>query len=111
MKQFEMKAKTKAQETERPLSPHHAVLYGQIVSLELALLECNQLGIDVERVDYSDFRRPRLIVRDNWATQQIKRSGKFKANSYGLKLNHGRRTFLHCAEIRGVRIIWESGEF
>lgn len=99
----------KPQEIERPLSPYNAVLYGQIVSLELALLECNQMGIDVERVDYSDYKRPRLIVRDNHVTQQMMKQGR--ASNYGCRLKNGRRVYLNHASINGVRIIWESPLF
>lgn len=99
----------KPREIERPLSPYNAVMYGQIVSLELALLECNQMGIDVERVDYTDFKRPRLIVRDNGITQQMMRTGK--ATNYGCKLKNGRRIYLNHADVKGVRIIWEANQF
>lgn len=99
----------KPREIERPLSPYNAVLYGQIVSLELALLECNQMGIDVERVDYTDFKRPRLIVRDNHVTQRMMKTGK--ANNYGFKNRYGQRVYLNHAEIKGVRIVWEANQF
>lgn len=99
----------KPREIERPLSPYNAVLYGQIVNLELALLECNQMGIDVERVDYTDFKRPRLVVRDNYVTQQMMKHGK--ANNYGCKLKNGNRIYLNHAEVKGVRIIWEAHYF
>lgn len=99
----------KYQEIERPLSPYNAVLYGQIVGLELALLECNQMGIDVERVDYTDFKRPRLIVRDNHVTQRMMRTGK--ACNFGLKTKNGRRVYLNHTEVKGVRIVWEANQF
>ena len=99
----------KPREIERPLSPYNAVLYGQIVSLELALLECNQMGIDVERVDYTDFKRPRLIVRDNHVTQRMMKTGK--ANNYGFKNRSGQRVYLNHTEIKGVRIVWEANQF
>ena len=99
----------KPREIERPLSPYNAVLYGQIVSLELALLECNQMGIDVERVDYTDFKRPRLIVRDNHVTQRMMKTGK--ANSYGIKTQNGRRVYLNHAYVKDVRIVWEANYF
>lgn len=97
------------QEIERPLSPYNAVLYGQIVGLELALLECNQMGIDVERVDYTDFKRPRLIVKENHVTRHLLRIGK--AHNYGFKAKGGRRVYLNHAEVKGVRIIWETNQF
>lgn len=96
-------------EIERPLSPDNAVLYGQIVGLELALLDCNQMNIDVERVDYSDWRRPRLIVKDNAATRWLLKAGK--AHNYGFKFKNGRRIQLNHATVRGVRIIWETNQF
>lgn len=96
----------KPQEIERPLSPYNAILYGQIVSLELALLECNQMGIDVERVDYTDFKRPRLVVKDNHITRKMMATGK--AFNYGSRVKNGHRVYLNHAIVNGVKIIWES---
>lgn len=96
-------------EIERPLSPYNAVLYGQIVALELALLECNQMGIDVIKVDYTDFKRPRLIVQDNHVTRHLMRIGK--AQNFGFKNRSGRRVYLNHADIKGVRIVWEANGF
>ncbi|RRN04659.1 hypothetical protein EIM44_04250 [Bibersteinia trehalosi] len=96
-------------EIDRPLSPDNAVLYGQIVGLELAILECNQLGIDVERVDYTDWRRPCLIVKANAVTQQMLRQGK--AFNYGSRVKNGIRVYLNHAIINGVKIKWESSDY
>ncbi len=99
----------KPQEIDRPLSPENAVMYGQIVGLELALLELNQMGIDVERVDCTDFRRPRLVVCDNAVTRHLMRIGK--AQNYGSRNKNGRRIYLNHTQVRGVRVVWESSEF
>lgn len=99
----------KPREIERPLSPENAVMYGQIVSLELALLECNQLGIDIKRVDYSDFRRPRLVARDGKTTHYLMKTGK--AQNYGSHHKNGRRIYLNHTQIKGVSVVWESEDF
>ena len=96
-------------ELERPLSPENAVLYGQVVGLELAILHCNELGIDVERVDYTDWQRPCLIVKANAVTQQMLRQGK--AFNYGSRVKNGRRVYLNHAIVNGVKIKWESSNY
>lgn len=99
----------KAKEIERPLSKENAVMYGQIVSLELALLECNQMGIDVERLDYTDNRHPRLVARDSSATRYLMKTGK--AQNYGSCNKNGRRIYLNHTQVKGVRVVWESDYF
>lgn len=96
-------------EVERPLSPDNAVMYGKIVSLELAVLECNELGIDIERADFTDRCNPSLIARANGVTQKMLSQGK--AFNYGSKLKNGRRVYLNHAIIHGVKVKWESTDY
>lgn len=99
----------KPKEIDRPLSPDNAVMYSKIVSLELALLECNQLGIDIEKADFSDFNRPCLIARANHITKQMLQQGR--AFNYGSKVKNGRRVYLNHVIINGVKVKWESPDF
>ncbi|MCQ9629268.1 hypothetical protein [Actinobacillus suis] len=99
----------KQKEIERPLSAVNAVIYGKIVGLELALLECNQLGIDIECVDFTDHGHPSLIARANNITQQMLRQGK--AVNYGHTFQNGHRIYLHYAMISGVKVKWKSTDY
>ncbi|WGE52410.1 MULTISPECIES: hypothetical protein [Actinobacillus] len=94
---------------DRPFTPNNAVVYGKVVGLELAVIELNNMGIDVDHVDFSDHRRPRLVVLENSVTRQLMKSGK--AQNYGSRVKNGRRIYLNHTEVNGVRVIWESQDY
>ncbi|WP_419852461.1 hypothetical protein [Actinobacillus pleuropneumoniae] len=100
---------SKYKEIERPLSPDNAVVYGVTVGLELAVLECNHIGIELEGIDTTDFRRPRLVARDNRTTRYLMKTGK--AQNYGSRVKNGRRIYLNHTQVKGVRVVWESQDY
>lgn len=42
------------------MSPRNAVIHNQLAMLELATLECEALGIEVETVEWFDIGKPAL---------------------------------------------------
>lgn len=94
--------------TKRPLSRENAVMYGQIVGLELALLECNEMGLEVKNVEWDNFK-PRLVVRNNQVTTQLLKRGK--AFNYGRVVRNGQYRYLNQMILHGVKVIWESVDY
>ncbi|WP_227718384.1 hypothetical protein [Pasteurella multocida] len=53
------------------MTPHNSEVYMHLAMLELATLECEALGIEVEKVEWFDTGRPRLVARDNTTTRKM----------------------------------------
>lgn len=60
----------------------------------------------MEKVEWFDSCRPRLVVRDNSTTRHLVKTGK--AMSYGSEVKNGIRIYLHQMMVEGVKIIWKS---
>lgn len=88
------------------MSERNASIHSQLVKLELATLECEQMGIEVEYVEWFDIGKPRLVVRDNAATRHFVKTGK--AHNYGSEVKNGIRVALNQMQVKGVKIIWKS---
>lgn len=61
--------------------PRNGYIHNQLARLEIATLECEALGLEVETVEWFENSRPRLVVRDNSTTRHLVKTGK--ALTYG----------------------------
>lgn len=92
--------------TGEMMSPRNAVIHNQLAMLELATLECEALGIEVETVEWFDIGKPRLVVKDCSALRHLIKTGK--AFNYGSEVKNGIRIYLNQMMVKGVKIIWKS---
>lgn len=88
------------------MSPRNAVIHNQLAMLEIATLECEALGLEVETVEWFDNSRPRLVVKDCSALRHLIKTGK--AFNYGSEVKNGIRIYLNQMMVKGVKIIWKS---
>ena len=86
--------------------PRNGYIHNQLARLEIATLECEALGLEVETVEWFENSRPRLVVRDNSTTRHLVKTGK--ALTYGSEVKNGIRIYLHQMMVEGVNIIWKS---
>lgn len=88
------------------MSRRNGYIHNQLARLEIATLGCEALGLEVEKVEWFDNCRPRLVVRDNSTTRHLVNTGK--AMNYGSEVKNGIRIYLHQMMVEGVKIIWKS---
>lgn len=88
------------------MTPRNSAIYMQLAMLEVATLECEALGIEVEKVEWFDTGRPRLVARDNAATRKMAQMSK--AFNYGTEVKNGIRHYLIQTTIKGVKVIWKT---
>ncbi|QIW15827.1 hypothetical protein A4G20_05530 [Pasteurellaceae bacterium RH1A] len=89
-----------------PNRPRNQRVYSLTVALEIALLECDELGLEAERVEFDGRLRPRIIVADNHITRRLLREGK--AQCYGTDVRGGLRQHLIQMRLRDCNIIWKT---
>ncbi|APB78588.1 TPA: hypothetical protein QB072_001146 [Pasteurella multocida] len=88
------------------MTPHNSEVYMHLAMLELATLECEALGIEVEKVEWFDTGRPRLVARDNTTTRKMAQNQR--AFNYGTEVKNGTRRYLMQMTIKGVKVIWST---
>lgn len=88
------------------MSHRNGFIHNQLARLEIATLGCEALGLEVEKVEWFDNCRPRLVVRDNSTARHLVNTGK--AMNYGSELKNGIRIYLYQMMVEGVKIIWKS---
>lgn len=88
------------------MSPRNAVIHNQLAMLELATLECEALGIEVETVEWFDIGKPRLVVKIVSALRHLIKTGK--AFNYGSEVKKRHPYLPKSNDGKGVKIIWKS---
>ncbi len=86
--------------------PKNAIIHTQLAMLEIATLECEALGLEVETVEWFDNSRPRLVVKDCATLRHLMKQNK--AFNYGSEVKNGTRFYLNQMMLKGVKIIWKS---
>lgn len=88
------------------MTPKNAVIHTHLAMLEIATLECEALGVEVEKVEWLDNCKPRLIVKDCATLRHLMKQQK--AFNYGTEVKNGNRVYLNQMIVKGVKIIWQS---
>lgn len=89
------------------MNPRNGFIHNQLAKLEIATLECEELGLVVEKVEWFENSHPRLVVQDCATTRHLMKVGK--AINYGSEVKNGIRIYLNQMMLKGVRVIWKSG--
>ena len=88
------------------MSRNNKGVYEAIVGLELAALKCEELELEVLKVDWGEGYKPRLVLQSNTQTQHLIAKGK--AMHYGFISKGGKRFDLYQMQVRGVKCVWEA---
>lgn len=90
-----------------PKRSNNQRLYDLTVALETALIECDELGLDADRVEFDGRFASRIIVQDNGKTRQLLREGK--AQYYGMESHGGVRCYLIQMQMNNLcKVIWKT---
>lgn len=89
-----------------PTRSRNQRIFDLTVALEIALLECDELGLDAEKVEFDGRFRPRIFVANNGKTRELLREGK--ARVYGTEARNGVRQHLVQMMLRDCKIIWKT---
>lgn len=89
-----------------PTRSRNQHIFNLTVALETALLECDELGLDAEKVEFDGRFRPRIFVANNGKTRELLREGK--AYVYGMEAQHGTRLHLVQMQLNNCKIIWKT---
>lgn len=81
-------------------------LYDLTVAMETALIECDEMGIEAERVEFDGRFPPRIFVMNNGITRQLLREGK--AHYFGTEVYGGVRCYLIQMMVNNCKIIWKT---
>ncbi len=88
------------------MSRNNKAVYEALVGLEIAALECEELSLEVLKVEWGLGHLPRLVLQHNAKTKQMMLSGK--ARQYGSTSKGGKRFDLYQMQVRGVKCVWEA---
>ena len=91
---------------EQPMKRNNALAYNNAVAMELTILDCEEMGLEIERVEFDGRLRPRIFVKNSHITQKFLRDGK--AYSFGTLVRHGVRRYLVQMPNRDCKILWET---
>lgn len=86
--------------------PRNGYIHNQLARLEIATLGCEALGLEVEKVEWFENSRPRLVVKDCATLRHLIKQNK--AFNYGSEVKNGTRFYLNQMMLKGVKIIWKS---
>ena len=79
------------------MSRNNKAVYEALVGLEIAALECEELSLEVLKVEWGLGYLPRLVLRHNAKTQYCMQTGRL-----------GKRFDLYQMQVRGVKCVWEA---
>lgn len=88
------------------MSRNNKAVYEALVGLEIAALECEELSLEVLKVEWGLGYLPRLVLRHNAKTQYFMQTGL--AKQYGSTGRLGKRFDLYQMQVRGVKCVWEA---
>lgn len=89
-----------------PMKANNAVVYNFAVAMELTILDCEKMGLTVEKVEFDGRFRPRICVRNCPNAQALLASGQ--AYSYGRITRHGIHYDLIQMPNRECKILWQA---
>ncbi|PJG86188.1 hypothetical protein [Conservatibacter flavescens] len=90
----------------RALNKETKAVYEATVKLELAMLECEEMDLEVTGVEWGGGYQPRIILRENDKTKRFVENGS--AQMFGVKTKAGVRYDFYQMHVRGVKCIWEG---
>ncbi|WP_018652734.1 hypothetical protein [Actinobacillus capsulatus] len=90
----------------REMNKETKAVYEAAVKLELAMLECEEMDLEVTGVEWGGGYQPRIILRENYKTKRFVKSGT--AQVFGMKTRAGVRYDFYQMQVRGVKCIWEG---
>lgn len=90
----------------RMLSKEIKSIYESAVRIELAMIECDEMDLEVTGVEWGGGYQPRIILRENYKTKKFVKSEA--AQVYGMKTKAGVRYDFYQMQVRGVKCIWEG---
>lgn len=93
---------------DQPMKGKNAHAYNLTVAMELAILDCEEMGLEVERVEFDGRLRPRIFVRDCAITRNLVKTGK--AQHYGTTNRNGIRHYLIQMPSRDCKILWTTDQ-
>ncbi|MCK3654885.1 hypothetical protein A4G19_03615 [Pasteurellaceae bacterium Macca] len=83
----------------------NARIFNLSVAMELAVLECDKLGLEIEKVEFDGKFSPRLFVKSNAKTARLQAEGK--AHFFGITQKHGvTYDLVKMPLANGSKIIW-----
>lgn len=89
-----------------PFRKSNQQIFSLTVALETALIECDEMGLDADRVEFDGRFQPRIMVQDNSKTRQLLREGK--AQYFGTESCGGVRRYLIQMPLRNCKVIWKT---
>lgn len=94
------------QYNDEPMKPNNAIVYNFTVAMELTILDCERMGLTVERVEFDGRFRPRIFVRNCSNAKALLESGR--AVCYGRTIQNGVHYDLIQMPNRECKILWQA---
>lgn len=89
-----------------PMKANNAIVYNFAVAMELTILDCEKMGLTVEKVEFDGHFRPRIFVRNCENAQKLLALGI--AKPYGSVAKNGVRYDLIQMPNRECKILWQA---
>lgn len=91
---------------DEPMSVHNEAIYNRVVAMELSVLDCEVMGLTVERIEFDGTASPRIFVQDCDKTLVLLKAGR--AQPYGRIRKNGVWYDLIQMRNRECKILWQT---
>lgn len=94
---------------DQPMHYKNTMAYNLAVAMELTILECEEMGLEIDRIEFDGTMLPKIWVNNGKITHQLILNGKVQHCSTINK--HGIRYYVMQMVINHCKVIWETDRF